>query len=86
MMLKNSKIKERRKKRVFIPIAYFILELTLVWLVFVIIQISYNPLDWAVWSQVLMILFGIYSFLKTLHIYKRQKDYLEINSEKKKST
>ena len=78
MRLENSKIKERRKKRVFLPIVYFILELILVWLVFVIIQMSYNPLDWAVWSQVLMILFGIYAFLKMLHIYNRQKDYLEV--------
>ncbi len=75
MRLENSKIKERRKKRVFLPIVYFILELTLAWLVFVILQISYNPLDWAVWSQVLMILFVIYAFFKMLHIYNRQKDY-----------
>jgi hypothetical protein len=47
----------------------------LAWLVFVILQISYNPLDWAVWSQVLMILFVIYAFFKMLHIYNRQKDY-----------
>jgi hypothetical protein len=77
MRLENSKIKERRKKRVFLPIVYFILELTLAWLVFVILQISYNPLDWAVWSQVLMILFVIYAFFKMLHIYNRQKDYPE---------
>jgi len=78
MRLGNSKIKERRKKRVFLPFIYFIAELTLIWLVFVIIQLSYNPLDWAVWSQVLMILFGIYAFLKMLHVYNRQKDYLEM--------
>ena len=78
MRLENSKIKERRKKRVFLPVVYFILELTLVWLVFVIIQISYNPLDWAVWSQVLMVIFGMYSFFKMLHIYRRQKNYPEV--------
>jgi hypothetical protein len=50
----------------------------LAWLVFVILQISYNPLDWAVWSQVLMILFVIYAFFKMLHIYNRQKDYSEM--------
>ena len=78
MRLENSKIKERRKKRVFLPVIYFILELTLVWLVFVILQLSYNPLAWDLWSQMLMVLFGIYSFLKMLHVYNRQKDYPEV--------
>ncbi len=78
MRLENSKIKERRKKRVFLPVVYFILELTLVWLVFVILQLSYNPLAWDLWSQILMVLFGIYSFLKMLHVYNRQKDYPKV--------
>ena len=75
MRLKSSKIIERRKKRVFMPVIYFILELIFAWLVFVIIQLSYNPLVWALWSQILMIMFGIYSFLKMLHVYDRQKNY-----------
>jgi len=78
MRLENSKIKERRKKRVFLPFVYFIAELTLAWLVFVIIQLSYNPLEWAVWSQVLIIVFVIYAFLKMLHVYNRQKNYSEV--------
>ncbi len=78
MWLKSSKIKERRKKRVFLPAIYFILELILIWLVFVILQISYNPLDWELWSQILMIIFGIYAFLKMLHVYRRQKDYPKV--------
>ena len=78
MWLTSRKIKERRRKRVFIPALYFIMELIFIWLVFVIIHLSYNPLDWDLWSQVLMVVFGIYSFLKMLHVYHRQKDYPKI--------
>jgi hypothetical protein len=77
MRLENNKIKERRKKRLFLPVFYFILELTLVWLVFVILELSYNPLDWEVWSQAFILLFTVYAFLKMLHVYERQKDYPE---------
>jgi len=76
MILKSNKIKERRKKRIFLPAIYFILELIFAWLVFVIIQLSYNPIDWDLWSQISMIIFGVYSFLKMLHVYDRQKNYL----------
>jgi len=75
MKLKINKIKERRKKRVFLPAIYFILELIFVWLVFVVIQLSYNPMTWDLWCQILTIIFAIYSFLKMLHIYDRQKNY-----------
>jgi len=78
MRLKSNKIKERRKKRVFLPAIYFILELIFVWLVFVILQISYNPLNWDLWCQILMIISAVYSFLKMLHVYNRQKDYPEV--------
>jgi hypothetical protein len=75
MRRENSKIKERRRNRKFVPAIYFILELIFMWLVLTILQLSCNPIDWELWSQVVMVLFASYALLKMLHIYKRQKDY-----------
>jgi len=75
MRLKSSKIIERRKKRQFIPAIYFILELIFMWLVLTILQVSFNPIDWEIWSQVVMLLFSSYAFFKMIHIYNRQKNY-----------
>lgn len=77
MKLGSSKIKERRKKRVFTPFIYFILELILIWLVFVIIEVSYNPLDWDLWTYILSLIGIAYSFMRMLNIYDRQKNYGE---------
>ncbi len=77
MRIGTSKIKERRKKRKFIPLLYFILEVILIWLVFVLIELSYNPLDWDLWTYILSIMGIAYSFAKMLEIYKRQKNYKE---------
>ena len=75
MRRESSKIIERRRKRRIIPIIYFILELVFMWLVLTNLQLSFNPLAWEVWSQIIMVLFAVYAFLKMLHIYGRQKDY-----------
>jgi len=80
MRIKNSKVIERRKKRLVIPAIYFILELIFMWLVLTIIELSFNPIDWGMWSQFLMVFFGIYSSFKMIHVYHRQKGYFE-NSE-----
>jgi len=75
MRLKSSKIIERRRKRQFVPTIYFILELIFMWLVLTILQISFNPVNWEVWSQIVMFFFTAYALFKMLHIYNRQKDY-----------
>ena len=73
----SSKIHERRKKRLVIPMVYFILEMIFVWLVLSLIQLKFDFMDWAIWSIGVFILLGIYAFSKTLHIYNRQKSYEE---------
>jgi len=75
--IKSSKINERRKKRLVIPMVYFILEVIFMWLVLSLIQLKFDPRDWAIWSVGIFLLVGVYSFSKTLHVYQRQKDYKE---------
>lgn len=73
----SSKIHERRKKRLVIPAVYFISEMVFVWLVLSLIELQFDFRGWAIWSIGIFVVFGGYSFLKMLHIYKRQKDYKE---------
>ena len=73
----SSKIQERRKKRLFIPTLYFIMEMLFIWLVLSLIQLKFDLRDWEIWSMGVFVLFGIYSFSKTVHVYKRQKNYKE---------
>jgi len=75
MKFNSSKIKERRKKRMFIPALYFIAEMVLVWLVLSIIQVNFDILEWSLWSIIIFTLAMAYSLAKTVHVYKRQKNY-----------
>ena len=72
---RDSKIKERRKKRMVIPIIYFLAETTLAWLILSLIQVNFNISHWAIWSMVILALSVSYSISKTVHVYKRQRDY-----------
>jgi len=71
----NSKIQERRKKRLITPALYFVAEMVFIWLVLSLIQLNFNPLSWATWSYIVGVLFGVYSLAKTIHVYQRQKKY-----------
>jgi len=73
--IRSSKIQERRKKRLFIPILYFIMEMVFIWLVLSLIQLKFDLRDWAIWSIGVFVLLGMYSFSKTVHVYMRQKNY-----------
>ncbi len=68
---------ERRRKRIFIPIVYFMAEITAVWLVLTLIELNFNILEWSIWTILVFILALSYSALKTVHVYNRQKDYPE---------
>ena len=68
---------ERRRKRIFIPIIYFIAEITVTWLILTLVQLNFNILEWSAWSIVLFIMVVSYSALKTVHVYERQKNYPE---------
>ena len=73
---KDSKIKERRKKRMVIPIIYFLAETTLAWLILSLIQVDFNIQNWSIWSMIILLFSVLYSISKTIHVYRRQKDYL----------
>jgi len=69
----GNRNQERRRKRVFIPIVYFILELIFTWIVLSIINISFDIYSWALWSYGALFVVFLYSISKTFYIYKRQK-------------
>ena len=64
---------ERRRKRIFTPIVYFILELILAWIILSIINVSFDISSWALWSYGIWFGVFIYFGYKTYLIYKRQK-------------
>ncbi len=78
-MYQNREVRtvERRRKRRFIPIIYFMAEVTAIWLVLTLIELNFNIFEWSMWSLFIFIILFIYSTFKTIHIYKRQKNYPE---------
>jgi L-asparagine transporter-like permease len=73
----NSEIRERRKKRMIVPVIYLILEMVFIWLVLSLIQLKFDFREWAIWSMVIFIIWGVYAFSKTWDVYNRQKNYKE---------
>ncbi len=72
---------ERREKRLLIPIVYFFAEVILVWLTITLIELNFNILDWDFWAIVVFIIWIIYSIIKTINVYNRQKDYPKAEKE-----
>lgn len=72
---------ERRRKRLFIPIIYFLAEITLVWLALALVQLNFDMLIWNDWAIIIFIVATIYSIAKTINVYQRQKDYSKVNEE-----
>ena len=66
---------ERRRKRLVMPIIYFLAEIIFIWLVLALIQVKFNMFEWNFWALAIFILGSVYSIFKTVHIYERQKDY-----------
>ncbi len=73
----HVRVGERRRKRMVIPAIYFIAEITLFWLILSLIQLEFNIEHWEVWSIILFVIATLYSTFKTIHVYRRQKDYPE---------
>jgi len=71
----STRIHERRRKRLIIPIIYFIFEIIFFWLVLSLIQMQFTFESWNQWALVIFIAAVAYSLFKTIHIYKRQKNY-----------
>lgn len=71
----SLKHRERRRKRLITPIIFFLAEIVFYWLVLSLIQLEFNVKKWAIWAMAIFILGIVYSLIKTVHIYKRQRDY-----------
>ena len=71
----STRIHERRRKRLIIPIIYFTLEVIFFWLVLSLIQMQFTFESWNQWALVVFIAAVAYSTFKTIHIYKRQRNY-----------
>jgi membrane protein YdbS with pleckstrin-like domain len=72
---RNIRDSERRKKRLIVPAFYFLVEMTLMWLILSLIQLKFNLFTWDTWAIFVFVLVVLYGIAKTIHIYKRQKDY-----------
>ncbi len=72
---KRGRIYERRRKRKFIPAIYFVAEVVLSWLILSLIQLDFNLFEWSAWSFIIFTISVIYSTFKTIHVYRRQKNY-----------
>ena len=66
---------ERRRKRFIVPIIYFLAELVALFLVLLVIQVEFNIFEWNFWAIFIFILGIIYSIIKTVNVYQRQKSY-----------
>jgi len=87
LSLDNKRGVERRRKRFILPIIYFLAEIIFLGLILALIQMKFNMFEWSFWAIGIFIVGGTYSIIKTIHIYKRQRDYptrKEYNSLKKK--
>jgi len=80
-MYKNphARVGERRKKRMVVPIIYFMAEVVLVWLIFTLIEMNFNVTEWNVLSILVFVTAVLYSTFKTIHIYRRQREYSDNN-------
>ena len=72
---KRGRVYERRRKRKFIPAIYFMAEVVLAWLILSLIQLSFNFDEWSIWAVLIFIVSVLYSTFKTIHVYRRQKNY-----------
>ena len=66
---------ERRHKHYITPIVYMLSEITIVWLILSIISVDFDINHWQIWAKGVLGIATVYSAIKTIKIYKRQKNY-----------
>ena len=77
----SEKVIERRQKRFIVPIIYLIAEVLVTWLILTLIQLEFDMREWAVWAIMIFLIGGIYSIIKTVNVYQRQKNYPKSEKE-----
>ncbi len=76
MRIDNGKYKfEKRRKRFFTPIIYMLAEITLIWILLSVVNLSFEIMRWEIWSYILWGFTTLYSAYKTYFIFDRQKEY-----------
>ena len=66
---------ERRRKHYITPVIYFLAEVSFIWIILSIIEISFNIGEWKVWAIIALTVGAIYPAYKTINIFTRQKRY-----------
>ncbi len=77
----SDKVIERRQKRLIVPIIYFLAEIVVLWLALTLIQLNFDIREWEVWAMIIFFIGLVYSIVKTLDIYQRQKSYEKCEKE-----
>ena len=73
----GNQTQERRKKRYIMPIVYFVLELTLAWLILALVNVNFVMSHWNNFSYAALLLVSGYSLFKMYKVFDRQKNYKE---------
>ena len=66
---------EKRRKHYITPIIYFLAEVSFIWIVLSIIEITFDIREWSIWAVVALVITAIYPTYKTLRVFIRQKNY-----------
>ena len=66
---------ERRRKHYITPIIYFLAEVSFIWIILSVVEISFNIVEWNRWAVVALAVVAVYPAYKTVKIFIRQKNY-----------
>jgi len=66
---------ERRRKHYITPIIYLLAEVSFVWIILSIVEITFDIREWRVWAMVALAIWAIYPTYKTIRVFIRQKNY-----------
>ena len=66
---------EKRRKHYITPIIYFLAELSFIWIILSVIEISFDIREWREWAIIAFAIGAIYPAYKTVRVFIRQKNY-----------
>ncbi|HHH19857.1 MAG TPA: hypothetical protein ENK86_05045 [Campylobacterales bacterium] len=73
----GKQTQERRRKRLFTPLIYCILEIILAWLILSLINVDFSLIHWHSVSYLIFAIAVSYSLFRMYNVYQRQKAYKE---------
>ena len=66
---------EKRRKHYVTPVIYFLAEISFIWIILSVIEISFDIRKWSIWAVVALAIGMIYPAYKTVRVFIRQKNY-----------